>query len=404
MCIPELAYSDMHALRGKFELVDQSQRQLDSHCSLPQMSSEEPVYRVADATEDDLLKTNPSAPARQCKMTPPVAKYRDLSQAQGEAAVLAGQSLRVLGIAGTGKTHIMSRLVDRLHESGKVVHVICKTHTASTRAGGCTADHDVRKCVLRVLCPADVMWIDEISQLDAGLWAQLNKLSVTGLRFLLSGYFNQFGPLASSFRGTKVADGALEKSVLLHTLCQGNRVVLTQCQRADQQLVDVYSSLIPGGCRYERQLHKVVAEAREVFGQADYECNLCISHRNSMALNKQRNLKIRPTKSFFVKATPKKGQLCQPQDMWLWLGIEMLGCCRAERKGVRNPCLYVATKITTEHVFLKDIKLTHAELEWLRLPHTPKRTPPARVRSLKAGWRCAIASRRGSRIAISLWA
>ena len=122
------------------------------------------------------------------------------------------------GSQALAKTHIMSKLVDRLRESGKVVHVISKTHTASARAGGCTADHYVRKCVLRGSCPADVLWVDEISQLDAGLWAQLNKLSVTGLRFLLSGDFNQFGPLASSFRGTKVADDALEKSVLLRTL------------------------------------------------------------------------------------------------------------------------------------------------------------------------------------------
>lgn len=224
---------------------------------------------------------------------------------------------------------------------------------------------------LRGSCPADVLWIDEISQLDAGLWAQLNKLSVTGLRFLLSGDFNQFGPLASSFRGTKVADGALEKSVLLRTLFQGNRVVLTQCQRADQQLFDFYSSLRPGGCRYERPLHKVVADAREVFGQADCEHNLCISHRKRMALNKQHNLRLRPKEAVFVKATPKKRQLCQPRDMWLWPGIEMLGCCRAERQGVRNQCMYVVTDITTEHVFMKDIKLAHAELEWFRLPIRP---------------------------------
>lgn len=36
---------------------------------------------------------------------------------------------------------------------------------------------------------------------------------------------------------------------------------------------------------------------------------------------------------------------------------------------MRNQCLYVVTEITTEHVFLKDIKLTHAELAWLRRPY-----------------------------------
>ena len=35
MCLPELAYSDLHSLRARFELVDQAQGQLDSHFSLP---------------------------------------------------------------------------------------------------------------------------------------------------------------------------------------------------------------------------------------------------------------------------------------------------------------------------------------------------------------------------------
>lgn len=281
------------------------------------MPSEAPVYRVADATEDDLLTNHHNPPARNCKWNPPVAKYRDLTQEQGEAAVLAGQSLRVLGIASTGNTHIVCRLVDRLHEHGKVVHVNSKTHTASARAGGCTADHYVQSFVLHGSCPADVLWIDDISQLECGPWAQLNKLSVTGLRILLSGDFHQCGPLASSFRGTRMADDALEKSVWLHTLCQGNRVTLTQCQRADQQRFDYDSSLKPGGCRYERPLHKVVAEARELFGQTDCKRNLRISHRKRMSLNKQHNLRLRPEGAVFAQATPQKGQLCQPQGMRL---------------------------------------------------------------------------------------
>lgn len=47
----------------------------------------------------------------------------------------------------------------------------------------------------------------------------------------------------------------------------------------------------------------------------------------------------------------------------------MRGCCRAERKGVRNQFLYQVREITPEHVFLKDTNLTDAELEWLRLPY-----------------------------------
>ena len=108
----------------------------------------------------------------------------------------------------------------------------------------------------------------EISQIGAALWAQLNKLTCTSVRWLLSGDFNQFPALFSSFRGCPVPEDAFERSDLLRRFCDGNRVTLTECRRSDAQLFQWYSSLIPGGGRFASPLAEVLAQARARFAFA----------------------------------------------------------------------------------------------------------------------------------------
>jgi hypothetical protein len=74
--------------------------------------------------------------------------WRDLGEVEAEERVLRGESLLLLGIAGTGKTFRAQGIVERLRRDGTRVDVISKTHTASRRAGGSTADHWVRRHTL----------------------------------------------------------------------------------------------------------------------------------------------------------------------------------------------------------------------------------------------------------------
>ena len=72
-------------------------------------------------------------------------------------AVLNRENVFVQGIAGTGKTHYMLGLAEQLKSPGKKVNVITKTHTASARADGCTADHYVWRCILHGACTTDMI-------------------------------------------------------------------------------------------------------------------------------------------------------------------------------------------------------------------------------------------------------
>ena len=123
-------------------------------------------------------RASPKKPTRPRTISVTPWSWRDLSLEEAEHRVLAGgQSLLVEGAPGTGKTFTCQGLVEMLRSQGKKCDVISKTHSASARAGGCTADHWVRRHVIHGSSAVDVLWVDEIGQLDIELLAALSRLT-----------------------------------------------------------------------------------------------------------------------------------------------------------------------------------------------------------------------------------
>ena len=153
----EITYERLHTLRDEFE-GRTGARRLDEACALPEsLGGAEPVFRVQAATDDDRLKCDPKKPARSAaELCVPAMSWRGLSMEEAEHRVLRGESLLVQGAPGTGKTHYTQGLVELLRAQGKTVDVISKTHSASARAGGVTADHWVRKHVINGACTGGV--------------------------------------------------------------------------------------------------------------------------------------------------------------------------------------------------------------------------------------------------------
>ena len=94
-------------------------------------------------------------------------------------------------------------------------------------------------------------------------------------------------------------------------------------------------------------------------------------------LNRQLNKAFLPdgVVPTFVRAKPKKGQMCAAQSLFLWPNIELLGCVQATRKGIRNNVLYRVTALGEESATLvpaqgegDSIELAYPQVaEWLRL-------------------------------------
>ena len=99
---------------------------------------------------------------------------------------------------------------------------------------------------------------------------------------------------------------------------------------------------------------EVLAAARAAFhfqGPARY--NLCLSHRRRVKLNAELNKRFLPEQGWrLVKAKTERGQLCSAQNMFVWPGLELLGCSRGGRK-VRNNVVYVVEALNEESLALK---------------------------------------------------
>ena len=96
------------------------------------------------------------------------------------------------GMPGTGKTHLARQIVAQLCELGEVVKLVSKTHCSvqNLGAGAQTADRFVRRSIRNGSCELDRLVIEEITQLDSSLWADIAELSLNPkVKFLLLGDF-----------------------------------------------------------------------------------------------------------------------------------------------------------------------------------------------------------------------
>ena len=106
--------------------------------------------------------------------------WASLDESGAEAHVLGGGSLAVTGYGGTGKSFWARGVVQKLKDLyGKHVQIIAKTHVACANfgMGAMTADHWAIKYVKKGSCPAQVLVIEEFSQLSAYLWNEVAKVS-----------------------------------------------------------------------------------------------------------------------------------------------------------------------------------------------------------------------------------
>ena len=86
-----------------------------------------------------------------------------------------------------------------------------------------------------------------------------------------------------------------------------------------------------------------MADARARFPRTAQEADwvLCLSHQKRMALNRQMNQRKKPPGALFFRHLLRPACGCltgnQPQSMWLWPGITLVGAGGPEPQGHPGP-------------------------------------------------------------------
>jgi hypothetical protein len=331
-----------------------------------------PVFRYVRGAEAKCLQGYHKEPRLNVSMPSLVPPWCDLDeQAALEAAKTTG--LLCQGALGVGKSTWARQLVATLRQARKVVHVIGKTHLAckNFQMGAETADHWCIRYVLNGDCRGvDDIVCEEVSQINVQLFSSLCVAKLRGCKFICLGDFGQFQAVAESWAGSPVTADALQNSSMLRELCGSNRFTLSQNQRSDPPLFDFVCSLKPGTAD-AKPLAQALEEARRLFPVTQREARwlLVLSHRKRMQHNRLMNQARKPKDAIFFRYRPPHGNLSgnQPQSMWLWKGITLVGASGACPKGI----LVEVTELTPERVSLSNgAELTAAQIcKCTRLAH-----------------------------------
>jgi len=152
---------------------------------------------------------------------------------------------------------------------------------------------------------------------------------------VLSGDLFQLKPPKNTWNGSDVPRHAFRDSDLLYELADGNRCFLDANMRSDPVIFEFAKTLRqPGACLQER-----LAEAREIFPPTKMipDHVLVLSHSKRVDYNGQYNALKKPVDAMFLEVPNLKCRDdCQPQSMWIWPGMKLMGQKTAKSKGAKQ--------------------------------------------------------------------
>ena len=275
--------------------------------------------------------------------------------------LLEHKGLLLTGPAGVGKTFLLHELLHRLRlKFPKQKQIISALrHCAAMLVGGKTIQHYICKYSKGAGSPkaGTIMIIDECSEVQLHTWAILAQWKLMGVIFIVVGDFDgQQKPIFDRWNDA-MDQNDIRKSNFLHEMCGGLHVQLTVYRRGcDQLLLNSYTGLYrqadnKNPDELEYIMEKVMG--RYPWNYESIDKFFTKSHRLRILINAAVNKRLvtNHRKKIFIPA-PKggiRGATTQPQDMWIWEGMQML--CTVREPQANKPVnggVYVVEEIDEE--------------------------------------------------------
>jgi len=152
--------------------------------------------------------------------------------------ISSNKSYHIDGRAGTGKTYLVNKIINELNKQEKMFIGVSPTNKGARLIQGKTIDayyHKFTKCkegLMYILEQVEYIFIDEVSMMKENFYTLfiMIKRAVPHIKFIISGDFGQLPPVLDSWSGD------YENSAGLWSLCEGNKIKLTEFKRGDKEL------------------------------------------------------------------------------------------------------------------------------------------------------------------------
>ena len=162
-------------------------------------------------------------------------------QDEANRIVESNKSYHIDGRAGTGKSFLVNAIISKLKTDNKKYLAFSPTNKGARIIGGNTI-HSVyfkyqnsKKKLFQIIEGIDYIFIDEVSMMVKEFYQlfTLIKRTFKSIKFIIAGDFGQLPPVKDSWTGD------YENSPAMNLLCDGNKIKLMTCRRADDKLYNL---------------------------------------------------------------------------------------------------------------------------------------------------------------------
>ena len=169
--------------------------------------------------------------------------YEGTAEEEATRIIDSNKSIHINGRAGTGKTYIVNKIIEELKNRGKIYKGFSPTNKGARLINGNTI-HSLyykfktdKRGLFKMIEKEKIeyVFIDEVSMMVKDFYQLflLLKRAYKNMKFIIAGDFGQLAPVKDNWSGD------YENSPAMHSLCDGNRINLMTCRRADSELYDL---------------------------------------------------------------------------------------------------------------------------------------------------------------------
>ncbi len=186
-----------------------------------------------------------------------------------------------------------------------------------------------------MLLSLDYIVIDEVSMMPENFYRLfiLGKQMCPHLKFVLVGDFAQLLPVKDEWAGD------YKHSVGTYILCDGNRIQLTKCRRADDKLFQLCKKV---------QVENIDTTPFK-YKKLTYK-NIAYTHSTRIQVNHKCMKRFTKNKEFVV--VPKLENNPKTQDVKLAVGMPIISHINEKKKNILNNITYIIKEINDEKMII----------------------------------------------------